>query len=888
MLMRWSQRRKQLEEEIQAHIALETEENLLAGVPPEEARLAAQRKFGNALLALERSREIWDALWLERLLQDLRFALRSLRKSPGYTTSVVLTLALGLGSVATMLTIVDSVLLRPVAIPHPHQLVMLYIRTDQTGSRGELTGSEIQDLERDSRLFTAVAGYTMTMKPVRTSSGTGWALIGQVIPGFFRVLDVHAALGRLPGRKTAAPVAVVSHDFWQERLGSDPHAIGSLIHLDGQELTVTGVLPPGVSILSGTGGPVAYTPLSLPSQQNGPPPSSAFVIARIKHGVSVLQALAEARSILVHSDPQDAIANRDLVLQSYDSYLTGGLYKPLLALLGGVLILLLIAVANAANLQIAHSMERMAEMHGRSALGASFSRLLQQLLVESVVISLLGAALGCALAYGSAAIVRTSYGNQYARFRQIAMHPVVLAAIALLAFITGILASLGPAFSIRRRTRATAVTPRATSRTRVSGILVILQIALTCVLVAAAGLFARTFRALEQIPLGFNPHHVTDLVLWPIDSQESPVLIRQTYTRLLERFEALPGVESAAMQTSVPFSNAVLFLNCATDVGGRPFRRGDMPLYSFVSSNFVRASGIQLLQGRGFTAQDDTSPDIVALVNQAFVHKFLPVRDPLGVTLRVHRRHPHPASPGILPLAILQALEPEPYVPLKPSFRIVGVVQNELQGPDLGASFEPMIYLDYRQIPKDSAFLGTIGAMSQFVIRSRLPQGVLDDELRTILKQVAPDLAEMQLSPMKEEMAQALGEHTLALRLVSSFGAMALLLAAIGIYGMLAYTVTLRRREIGVRMALGSSRAGVIQLVLRQAGWTVAVGVIPGLAGAWAAGHAVQAFLFGVRPLDPVSLAGAVAVLSLAGAMAATLPAWRAARVDPMDVLRIE
>src|SRR3954454_10415145 len=223
----WSRRQTRLQEEVENHIAIETEENVRSGMPPEQARQAAQKKFGNTLLTIERSREIWGVLWLEYLLQDLRFALRSITKSPGYATAVILTLALGFGSVATILAIVDSVLLRPVTIPHPDQLVLLYI-VDRTGVRGELTASEIQDLQRDSRSFTEVAGYDTSVKPVGTSSGTRWAPVVRVTPGFFPLLDVQAALGSLPGANATAPIAVISHEFWQERLGSNPHAIGSV------------------------------------------------------------------------------------------------------------------------------------------------------------------------------------------------------------------------------------------------------------------------------------------------------------------------------------------------------------------------------------------------------------------------------------------------------------------------------------------------------------------------------------------------------------------------------------------------------------------------------------------------------------------------------------
>jgi macrolide transport system ATP-binding/permease protein len=369
--MRWRKRMlKDLDDDIRDYLERETQDNIDRGMPAEEARFAALRKFGNVRRVKEEAWKVWSIEWLECLLQDFRFALRSLRKAPGHTASVVLTLALGLGSVATMLAIVDSVLLRPVAIPRPHELVMLYLDSSQMGMRGELAWSQIEDLQRNSRLFTSVAGYTTVIKPVGTSNGTGWAMAAQVTPGFFRMLNVQATLGRLPELNSTAPAAVVSQDFWQERLGLDPHAVGSVIHLEGEERTIIGVLPRSISVLSGTGGPVVYTTISQPSQRNVSP--GAFAIARMQPGVSVPQALAEARSILAHSNPQDEFTSRHLSVQSYDSYLTGSLQKPLFVLLGGVMILLLIGFANAANLQIARTMERMTEMYVRSALGASF------------------------------------------------------------------------------------------------------------------------------------------------------------------------------------------------------------------------------------------------------------------------------------------------------------------------------------------------------------------------------------------------------------------------------------------------------------------------------------------------------------------------------------
>jgi putative ABC transport system permease protein len=868
----WSRRQARLQEEIQYHIALEIEENVQSGMSAEEARDAAQKKFGNPRLAVERSREVWGALWLEYILQDLRYAFRSLRRAPGYAIAVVLTLTLGLGAVATILAVMDSVLLRPVPLPNAKQLVVIYGKGKRAGIRQDLSYRQIKMLGRGSESFSDVAAYATSVKAVGTPDGARLAEYVHITPGFFRVLGVPAKMGRLLNRADVTrPVVLISDEFWQVRLNGDPHVLGSTVKISGTACTIVGILPRGPDLPFFNGGPVVYAPMSLNTNEKGFFTGGALVLARLKPGVSTSQALAEARSLAIHHHDSDGVDSQQLRIESLTHFLTGDIQDPLLALFGGVCILLLIACANAANLQIARATERLAEMQVRSALGASFPRLLQQLIVESLVVSIAGAATGGILAAAAAAALRSAYAQRFPRFNEISVHPSVVAAMFLLAVATGLLASLAPAFNIRRRTVAAATQRTTTPRNRVSGLLVVLQIALTCILLVACGLFVRTLRALQHVPLGFDPHHVTTLVLVPQDSHQPPAMLREKNTLLLERLQALPGVEAAAMQTSIPFSNYALSLSGTTDVSGRPFQKGDSAYYTVVSSSFVRASGIHLLQGRGFLPQDNSRAAMVVLVNQAFVSKFLAGRKPLGVSLHMHRGREDKGSETLL---------------AKP-MTIVGVVQNELQGA-LGSSFEPMIYLDDLQIPIDSALLGIYGAASEFAIRSPLPQDVLDKEIRGTLKQVAPDMAEMQLQPMEKGIASSLAERCLALRLVSSFGGMALLLAAIGIYGLLAYAVTLRRREIGIRMALGSSRTGAARLVLQQAGRMVLWGVIPGIAGAWAAGHAVQSFLFGVKALDPPAIGASAAVLAATAALAAAIPAWRAVQVDPMEVLREE
>jgi len=873
--MQWEKRKARLEEEIEAHIELETQENIEAGMPPEEARHAAMKKFGSVSVAVEGSRAIRGWLHLEHLLQDVRYALRGLKNSPGYAATVVLTLAMGIGAVTAMFAIVDSVLWHPMALPHPEQLVMLYWKGHQEGTAYALPYEQINTLRRNAHSLTAVGGYNTTVQPVGTQDETRMAVHTVVTPEFFNMLGVQAKLGRLlSSADEKSSAAVISAAFWRDRLHSDPKAIGSTVQLSGKLWTILGVLPDNVHFPQGTEAPVVYTPVSLNAKgEDDLLADGAMAMARMKPSVSIQQALAEARSILSHTETKDRADHSLLEMRSYKDFLMDDMQTPLFALLGGVTVLLLIACVNTANLQVSRMSSRMTEMNVRAALGASYGRRLQQVVTESLVVSCMGAILGGALASVLITVIRAAYGSRFSRFDELAVHPAVFGVVALIAVLTGVLSSLAPALSVRRQTDVRITSIRSTTKSsRLPGLLVALQVALTCVLLATSGLFVRTIHALQDVKPGFDPRGVTTLVLMPENQHIDPEIARQTETRLLERFESLPGVKAATMQTAIPFSNYNFFLNGTTEVSGRAFHEGDTAFYSLVSSNFVQASGIHLLQGRPFLPEDDTGKTIMVLVNQAFVKKYLTGRNPIGATLAFHR------NPG----------DKDTDIPFIQPMTVAGVVENELQGSDLGAPFQPMVYLDYLQLPKDSMMNQIFSMMAQFAVRSQLPEAVIEKELREAIKQVAPDMAEMYMQPMETGISQSLNQRRLALRLAAGFGGVALLLSAIGIYGVLAYSVALRRREIGIRMALGSSQARVVRLVLQQAALMVIFGLVPGAMGAWIAGRAVKSFLFGVSALDPVSLAASALVLLAACAMAATLPAWRAARVDPMEVLRVE
>lgn len=875
----WKRRREALLAEIETHIEIEVQERIDAGASPEEARAEARKKFGNALLAAEHSREVWGWVWLERLVNDIRYALRRLIHAPGYTATLILTLALGLGSVTAMLAIVDSVLLRPVALPHSEQLALIYVagpKEGTTASSYSISYKQAGELRRSVSAFAGLSAYNVMPRPVGAQDGTQIALAVEATPDLFTTLGVHAQLGRLIGAGDAkAPIAVINHDFWRDRLHSDPKVIGTSIQVSGRTHVVVGVLPASVYFpLSAGSGPAVYLPITLNAKgedDNGF--DSATVLARLKSGISMQRARAEAQSIFAHIDPAAAAKHNVLKIEPYLNFVTGDVRKPLLMLLGGVGVLLLIACANAANLQIGRATSRMEEMQIRSALGASFTRLAQQLLTESILASLAGAVLGGGIAYAVVAAVRKAYGDQYVRFNELAVHRETLAACALLAVVVGIAATLAPMLRIRRQTHARMGARTVTRTGRLPGILVSLQVALTCVLLAVCSLFARTFQALEHVKLGFDPHNVTTMVLVPENPQQDPETSRQISTLLLRKFETLPGVASVTMQTSIPFSSFNMSMDGTTDVEGRTWRKGDSAYYSFVSMDFVRTSGIRLLRGRGFMPADETSSETIpVLVNEAFVRKYFAGREPIGAWLKSHR------NPG----------DTDADMMFTQAMTIVGVVGDELQGGDLGAPFQPMVYMDYLTLPKSSMLMPIFGMSAQYAVRSNLAQGALDKELRAAVKQEAPQMVEMSLQPMEESIAASLNQRRLALRLVGGFGAVALLLSAVGIYGVLAYAVTQRRREIGVRMALGASRQRVTGMIVRQAGAMVLFGLIPGIAGAWAAGYAIRSFLFGVKDLDPLTLAAVGVLLLMVSALAAFVPALRAAWVNPVEMLRAE
>ncbi|WP_047498376.1 ADOP family duplicated permease [Terriglobus sp. TAA 43] len=878
----WGRRRENLLREFEEHIAIETDENIAAGMPPEEARRAARKRFGNALLAAENAREVWGWVWLERVAQDIRYAIRGLNASPAYTITLILTLALGLGFVTTMAAIVESILIKPVALPESTRLVQVYSANGaegMTASPQALSYRTIDALRANARSLAGVGAFNTMVHPVRTGSETRVTPVVEVTPDLFGVMGLNAKLGRLINASDRDGLnVVVSEGFWRERMHSDAHVVGSTIYVAGKLRTVIGVLPAGAPVAPGMGEVVVYLPISLNAKDEDEfGIENAATIARLKPGVTRQQALADVQNVFAHVPRKNGEKERHIALRSYQQLVVGDMETPLFALLGGVAVLLLIACANAANLQIGRAANRIPEMQMRSALGASFWRLMQQMVTESILVSLLGATFGAWIAYGAVGMVRRAYGETYPRFDELAVSPTVLSVTAMLALLVGIAATLLPLLSIYRATRgstghAQISTKNVTHSSQLPRLLVAIQVALTCILLVVSGLFVKTMQSLENVKLGFDPHGVTTMILVPVDRTQSPTHSRQQEIELLHKFEALPGVESATMQTSLPFSAYNMTLDGTTEIVGRPFHKGENAFYSMVGTNFVKTSGIRLLQGRSFTQSDENAASVVVLVNEAFVKKYLAGRQLLQSQLHFHREEG----------------ETEADLPFAQAMTVIGVVENEVQGGDLGAPYEPMVYVNNLQLPKGSMFEQLFNMSAQYAVRSNLSQDALAAELRGVLRKDAPGMAEMSLKPMEEAVAESLEQRKLAIRLVASFGMAALVLSAVGIYGVLSYSVSRRTREIGIRMALGSTRLKAATLVMQQAGLMVGLGLLPGLAAAWCAGYLLRSYLFGVRPLDLATLIEVGVMLLAIAAAAAGIPARRAATVNPVNALRAE
>jgi putative ABC transport system permease protein len=820
--------------------------------------------------------------------QDIRYAFRMLRKQPGFSAIAILTLALGIGANTSIFSVVNAVLLRPLPYPEPDRLVLIRERTNLFDS-GSVSLPNYLDWRASQRGFTDLAlfrrgdanlsGATSDVEAERVSSA-------RVSYNFLSVLGVPPELGRDFRESDDVPhckkVALISDGLWKRRFGGSRGVIGQSIMLDGVQREIIGVLPPDVQLPRKVQVFITLEDLRADKDyvdRGNHPGFSA--LGRLKPNVTLEQGKADLNNIAAELErryPDSNAGRRVTTLILLESAVKD--YKNgVTLLLAAVGCVLLIACANVANLQLARALGRERELAVRAALGASRGQLAKQVFIESAILAVLGAVAGVLLAlWGLDAIKAIAPGSSAsfapsdaARFQEVNLDFKVLAFTAALAIGTGLLVGVWPALRVSRAASLTLSlhegsrgTSDGAQRQRVRSGLVVAQVALALLLLAGAGLTLKSFRNAQNTPLGFNPANILVAdVLLPKARYDTDEKVAHFNDQLVERIRALPGVEAAALGSNIPFDDNEWDSSFHL-TGTPPYPPGDRPEaeINVVTPDYFRLMGMPLLHGRAFTADDRAGRPRSVIIDETLAQKYFPGKDPIGQQIDDNRSD-----------------EKNP-----PPLTIVGVVprtRNEAPGEDNVEQYHwPQMTFAVDQVPNR-------GNMLLVRVKSGNPLALVP-AIKRELQALDPDQAFAHISTMESNIANSLGSRRMMMSLLAAFAGIALLLASVGLYGVMALTVTQRTRELGIRLALGAQRADVFRLVLSQGMLLVLVGLIIGLLGVVGAGRGLQSVLYGVGGFDGPALSFALFALAVVALIACWLPALRATRVDPITAIRTE
>ncbi len=887
---------RELEEEMRFHLEMKAEENLAASVSPEEARYAAQRQFGNQTLLWEESRDMWAVRSIDTLCQDLRYGIRLLIKHKGFTTVAALSLALGIGANTAIFSLINAASLRMLPVPNPERLVVLAV-AGQRGEAGSFSYPLYEQFRDRTKSFSGIlasGGGNRSRMVVSEPGGAGQnesVQTERVSGNFFSVLGVTAIRGRTltddddrPG--APRPVAVISYGFWQRRFGLDPAVVGKNIALNDVPFTIIGVTPPGffgfeVGKNPDLWWPLQMTPQVYPANQSWNQPGSSWLrlMGRLRPDRGQAQAMAELDFIFQQALAERAQAqaarlgstwteterrnflDRRIALRSGSAgwtELRQQFRQPLLILLAVVGLVLLIACANVANLLLARAAARQKEITARLALGASRLRLVRQLLTESALLAMIGGALGLIFAYWSARLLLSYLPGHETLSLNLDLDARVLGFTMTVSLLTGILFGLAPALRATRLDLTSALKDQTggarigQSRLPLNKILVVTQVALSLFLLIGAGLFVRSLQKLRGLDLGFDRENV---VLFSLDLGTGYDAARATnlFRRLLERLETLPGTRSASLSSYGLLSNNY-WGDKVIAQGYTPRPDEDLTCHGqIIGPRFFETMGIPLLLGRDFSSQDDQLRR-VAIINQAMARDFFPNENPIGKRFSIIGQTDQPIE-------------------------IVGVVKDA-KYQTLRERAPRTFYLPFFQ---------QLGASdTTFELRTFIQPAGLAESIRRVALELDPKLQIIGLRKMNDVVDSALTQERFVAQLAGFFSLFALLLAAIGLYGVMSYTVSHRISEIGIRMALGAQAVDVIKLVMRETALLVGIGVIIGLGAALAFTRLISSLLFDLTPTDPLTIALASLLMIASAALAGFLPARRACRVDPMIALRYE
>ena len=816
-------------------------------------------------------------------MQDLRYAVRMLLKKPGFTLIAVLALALGIGANTAIFSVVNAVLLRPLPYPHPDRLVMVWQRLTGASAYPQLPCSapDYIDYRDQTRTLENVAAFDNDNFTLVTSTGSERVSGTRVSANLFPLLGISPLRGRVfttaEDQFAHDNVVVLSYGTWERRFGSDPAVLGKTLVLDRKPHQVIGVMPkefdfPAQGILNGPT-PEFWIPMAFTPDQIGPDGRgdnyNIRTIARRKPGVTIPEASADVDRISqrIHASYPPAIQK----LFSLDGFVTdlhqqavGNIRTLLLVLLGAVGFVLLIGCANVANLLLAKAAGRRREVAIRTALGAGRLRLVRQLLTESALLGLTGGTVGLLIAYWLTQLMIQFSPGDVPRLAEAQLNLPVLTFTLAISIFTGLLFGLAPALEVSKADLNTDLKEgsrgaAAFRRSRLRSVLVVAEVALSLVLLAGAGLLLRSFVKLRNIPLGFNPDHLLTMsVALPETKYQTKVQVQSFYSELIERTQALAGVKSAAVATGLPLMGQ-------WDIVITPENRVDngksltTAYFAGVTPGFHRTLGISLLKGRLFTDADDQQGPAVAIVNESMAHRYWPNQEALGKRFKWG-----------------------PEDSKRSWITIVGIVAN-LKENSLAADIGPGGYLPIPQIPRESPRLGF-----RLAVRTSSDPTAIVSSLRQIVRSLDPEVPLFQVRTMQEVLSESIAARRFNMLLLAAFAGLALLLASIGIYGVMSYSVSQYTHEIGIRMALGARAADVLQLIVRQGMALVLIGLAAGAAGALALTRVMSSLLFDVKPWDPLTLTSVSVLLAAVAFAASYIPARRATRVDPMIALRYE
>jgi predicted permease len=865
--------------ELDAHVAMDTEAGIKAGLDPTEARRQALLRLGGAEQARQAHRERRGYLWLEQLIQDIRYGFRTLRRAPGFTVTAILTVGLGIGACTAIFSLVNAVLIRSLPYGDPDRLVYLFTPNPNLKIPPEVLCpgyGDYYDIRRESRSFESMSNFVQVMLNLDERGTLRQIGSARVDEDFFKTLQSQPEIGRTISEEDVEAghdkVAVISHSLWISLFGGRADVLQQSLVLDKTSYRIVGVMPSEFEYPFGSDLPygnshINFTQIWIPlvlsaKEKSAREPDDNDTIARLRPGVTIREAQAEMAGIMARlnkqypGDPNSEFGSMrqwGALIERFTDISIGPVIPLMRLLLAAVGLVLLIACGNAANLLLARSTERSRELGVRAALGAGKGRMIRHLLTESLLIGIGGCAVGLVLAYLFLRLLPRLDPGNIPRLNEASLDVGVMLVAVSASILTSVLAGLLPAIGALRMRLTDFLTSHATRGTtaghgRMQGALIVVQTAMVVVLLAAAGLLIRSYIKVETVDAGFS--HSTVTFHLTLDGHYKPQQAADFYRNLMSKLEALPGVQAAGAVNVLPLSNSESIGMILVD--GYPNNSFQQTEFRKITPGYFAAMGIPLIAGRTFN-EGDAAQGGNTIINQTFAKVYFPNRNPIGGRISGDSR-----------------------AKLENWGTVIGVVAD-------------VRHMSLEEQPQPQTYNGGFdSADANIAVRAIIPPASVINEIRATLKAIDPNLAVTDIRTMGDWVSIATARRRFQTSLLAAFAAIALLLALVGLYGLMAFSVNRRTREVGIRMALGAERRDVLLLILKNASVLVASGLVAGLVCAWIVTRVLKSFLFGVSEHDPLTVISVSLLLIGCGLIAAFVPARRAASIDPMQALRTE